>query len=337
MLRKELAKMVVQVIEDLDEDVNTKTEIVDTMLKVYLAEDESEPETVQKIVVPDSGYLTTVKPAKVVVKPKEIKPNKSAIKATWTKEEKDYLYNRITELGSAGVGNLKKVASELGRTWKACENMFYEVKRKGGVSKKSVGRPKGKVKKGGSFKKKRGSKQWTAEDDAKLKAFASDPDSYFRNGYTKKNKLNQLAKELGRTVDAIRFRLSHMKIGFKYARKVVTGEKTEGLQNLQRFADKINEQKQLDEQRNLPDFPDLSSIKVAKASYRVTFKHFTSNRGNKITIKEAFPLFAIDDVAQWETFLTEVLSKSGTIAASLGVENRFAMVSTPEGRVLRYE
>lgn len=344
MERKEIAKIVVAVCDDLKESVDTKIEIVDTILKVYIDDKTEQPKQVAPTPVP----VSPVKP-NVVKTTKTWKPrmHKGKILRVWTQEEDNYVMNEMSRLGKASSENFEMIANAIDRTAKAVENRYYFIKKKRKAGTYKTG-TKGKGGTSGlKFKKRYGSKMWTAEEDKKLKEFADNPDTYFGTGYVKKTRVLALARELNRSPGAVRFRMNEKGYSLEHAKRIVkkskqpqeksqmsSEEKKILLKGLQREADKLKETHIIEK---MPEFPQLTSTKVPKLSYMATLKSFTMAKGNKITIRDAFPLFGIDAPDAWENFLVEVMSKSEQIANALGVENRFAMVSTDEGRALLYQ
>lgn len=180
---------------------------------------------------------------------------------------------------------------------------------------------------------------WTAEEDAKVREFCNTPGNYFKkNGYVQQTKLVRLARDLNRSVLAVRARMGTLNVGsHKQVKAMIAKANNENFKKIVETDEKIAEKKKEErKEEKKTTFPNLMTVHVPRDSYMATFKYFTSKKGNVITQKDAFPLFGIEQPHQWDNFLQEAMNRADIIARALEVENAFKMEATTEGKVLKY-
>ena len=263
-------------------------------------------------------------------------------KKYWRPDEDAVLLRLVNGMGGGSGPVFKAIAPKMpNRSWKSCENRYYKLatgKVKPSWTTRSIGTTTVKKKRAGKYS------QWTPEQDALLDAFVTDPRNFKPNGFVKKYKQTSLARKVKHTVQAVKARQHGRGIGkLADVRAMLAKPKHQAGVKLVAAADKHTEQKLVDEliagvsEPRVVEFPDLHNVDVSKSSYVSTFKYFTAVKGNTITLKDAFPLFGVKSVEQWDRLLHEVISKGPSICASLSIPNSsFKVVTGEHGRVLQF-
>jgi len=288
------------------------------------------------------GKVSSTRPGNVFKTALKKIPKKYLLrnKKYWTPEEDALLLAEVNAYGGGSQAVFKLIEAKIvGRTWKSCENRYYKLATGQVTSEAYKTTTIGTA----TVRKKRSKKYnaWIPEHDRLLEVFVTDPSNYFVNGYVKKSKQKLLSRNVGHTVAAVKARCHAKGLGRKadIDAMLAKGKHAQGV-ILVAAADKHTEQKIVDDLTQEPEhseFPVLNNADVQKSSYVNTFKYFTAVKGNNINLKDAFPLFGVKSVEQWDKLLHEIISKGPSICASLGLGNTsFKIVTGEHGRVLQF-